>query len=83
MNEKQRIARYLRYPETREMRCWNCIHFRQHYVRFGEGFLEAGSGHCVFPRVKPRRCYDTCAHHVLKPMPTEPEEEPEKEATNE
>ena len=54
-----------------ELICKNCIHFRQHYVPGGSGFMEAGCGHCVYPRLKHRKP-DTfgCANFERK----EPEE---------
>lgn len=37
--------------------CADCVHFRQHYVRVGRGrYAKAGSGHCVYPRLKLRSC---------------------------
>ncbi|NBI68749.1 hypothetical protein D1646_18570 [Pseudoflavonifractor sp. 60] len=36
--------------------CQTCKHFRQHYVKWGEDdYQKCGSGHCVYPRLKPRR----------------------------
>lgn len=45
-------------------RCHNCIHYHPHYVpnSDGRGFVEIGSGHCPFPRMKPRKADDYCAH---------------------
>jgi len=35
--------------------CQTCKHFRQHYVKWGEDdYQKCGSGHCVYPRLKPR-----------------------------
>ncbi len=35
--------------------CKSCKYFRQHYVKFGKRYNACGGGHCVFPKVKPRR----------------------------
>ena len=52
--------------------CQNCIHFRRHYVKWGEDlYWPCGSGHCVYPRCKPRY-NDTkaCQHYVPKDYAT-------------
>ena len=48
--------------------CQTCKHFRQHYVKWDEDhFLECGSGHCVYPRRKPRRNEaKACQHYTPK-----------------
>ena len=48
--------------------CQTCKHFRQHYVKWDEDhFLECGSGHCVYPRRKPRRNgAKACQHYTPK-----------------
>ena len=53
-----------RIDETEEV-CANCAHYRQHYRKERhphgmEGFVPVNAGHCVEPRVKDRRPYDTC-----------------------
>mgnify|MGYP001054272603 FL=1 len=48
--------------------CRTCKHFRQHYVKWGEDrYRECGSGHCVYPRRKPRY-NDTkaCRYYISK-----------------
>ncbi len=44
--------------------CFNCTHFRLHYIKWGESFAELIYGHCVYPRCKKRMC-DTpaCEHY--------------------
>jgi len=48
--------------------CQTCKHFRQHYVRTARGsYTMCGSGHCVFPRRKPRRNdAKACEHYIPK-----------------
>ena len=52
--------------------CATCKHFYQHYVRHGRGYLKAGSGHCVHPRIKLRQ-NDTpaCKNYREKTEPKE------------
>lgn len=48
--------------------CQNCKHFRQHYVKDAlDRYSKCGSGHCVYPRCKPRY-NDTkaCQHYISK-----------------
>ncbi len=75
MDEKRRMLQYLHDPENRTPICWNCIHFQQHYIRWYGTYRTVGSGHCVYPRIKLRRCYDVCEHHSPRPSPKEPAEE--------
>lgn len=43
--------------------CGNCIHFRQHYVKWGIDYYHPLQyGHCTFPRTKKREAGDTCPH---------------------
>jgi len=48
--------------------CQTCKHFRQHYVKSDLGNYDmCGSGHCVYPRCKPR--YNetkACQHYIPK-----------------
>lgn len=32
-----------------------CRHFRRHYVKMGWRYDPISQGHCVYPRLKPRR----------------------------
>ena len=51
--------------------CQNCKHFRQHYVKDAlDRYSKCGSGHCVYPRCKPRY-NDTkaCQHYTSKENP--------------
>ena len=51
-----------------EKTCQACEHFRQHYVKWGEDdYRICGSGHCVYPRRKPRRNEaKACRHYKEK-----------------
>lgn len=48
--------------------CQTCKYFRQHYVKWGsDSYHMCGSGHCVYPRRKPR--YNeakACQHYIKK-----------------
>lgn len=39
--------------------CVNCAHYYPHFSADG---YSLGSGHCVYPRIKLRRAYDTCKY---------------------
>ena len=44
-----------------EKTCGTCLHFRRHYVKLTDHIYNAiDCGHCVCPRLKPRRA-DTVA----------------------
>ena len=36
------------------MTCKDCIHYRQHYIKFGRSYRPIAYGHCVYPRLKKR-----------------------------
>ena len=41
--------------------CGNCVHFRQHYIKWGLNYyFPIRYGHCTFPRNKRRESGDTC-----------------------
>ena len=47
----------------KEAYCKDCIHFRQHYIRFGYRYDVVSCGHCVYPRLKHRKPNnDACSH---------------------
>lgn len=49
--------------------CISCKHFRQHYIKFGARFSKCGSGHCVFPRRKPRQTdFPACEHFAARAL---------------
>ncbi len=56
--ERLRELRFLGVTPETEC-CANCEHFRQHYDKDG-GLIFAG--HCCYPRMKPRKPYNTCKH---------------------
>ena len=56
--------------EVKVMECKDCFYFRQHYVKRDNIFLEAGCGHCKYPRLKSRRP-ETPACGNFKPKETE------------
>ena len=44
--------------------CEDCKHFHKHYVKMGKTYSLAGIGHCVKPRLKPRRnAAPACQHY--------------------
>lgn len=47
-----------------EYHCGDCVHFRRHYIRYKSGrYRPIQSGHCVFPRLKPRSAKkEACPH---------------------
>lgn len=47
--------------------CINCKHYYRHYLEDGRPLLY---GHCRFPRLKPRKAYDTCGHFEQKTPPS-------------
>ena len=55
------------------MECKDCFYFRQHYVKRDDIFLEAGCGHCKYPRLKSRRP-ETPACGNFKPKETDEKE---------
>jgi len=52
-----------------DIRCKNCVHFRQHYIKFGRGYREILYGHCVYPRLKKRYSADpACKYYKERPI---------------
>lgn len=55
-------------PENANV-CYNCEHFVQHYIYYEdyERFLICNAGHCVKPRIKPRKPdHKACEHFEKK-----------------
>lgn len=51
--------------------CINCEHFCQHYIRGGPPIFTIwwcplDCGHCIYPRLRDRKAYDTCKHFEQK-----------------
>lgn len=46
--------------------CQTCRHFRRHYIKMGWRYAPILHGHCVYPRLKPRRA-DTPACPYYRP----------------
>lgn len=61
VNERRSIYCHNLTPETRM--CVNCAYYYQHYLKDGHRLC---SGHCVHPRLKLRRDYDTCENFKKK-----------------
>jgi hypothetical protein len=40
--------------------CANCKHYHMHYIKDFRGMTVCMCGHCVYPRIKHRKPYDTC-----------------------
>lgn len=47
------------WEDTEADVCMNCEHFMQHYLSDG---CMVTYGHCVYPRCKVRKIYDTCKY---------------------
>ena len=43
--------------------CKSCLHFRQHYIKFGKSYREITYGHCVYPRLKKRESGALACQH--------------------
>lgn len=56
------VLRWLKMAETYQ----TCRHFRRHYVKMGWRYDPISQGHCVYPRLKPRRA-DTPACPYYRP----------------
>lgn len=50
--------------------CENCRYFRKHYVKVGKQYRLAGIGHCIKPRIKPRKNITPACQHY-QPMEQE------------
>lgn len=42
--------------------CACCKHYYPHYTMDGNRVVETQCGHCAYPRIKPRKAYDSCAY---------------------
>ena len=42
--------------------CCNCVYYRQHYGKRGDGYQPIYCGHCVYPRLKTRQPDQTCGN---------------------
>jgi len=50
--------------------CRDCLHFRQHFIPWGDYFVPACCGHCVYPRLKHRTPdHPACPHFVKNETP--------------
>ncbi len=56
-SERRSIFIHSLTPDT--PMCVNCVHYYEHYSKDGYRF---SMGHCCYPRLKPRRDYDTCEY---------------------
>ena len=49
-----------------EKTCGGCAHFRRHYIRYKSGrYMPLFDGHCVFPRLKPRKTDTRACEHFM------------------
>lgn len=46
--------------------CCTCGHYCQHYRKGKRKYFPVGWGHCVEPRIKPRRPEQTCEHWTAR-----------------
>ena len=54
--------------------CCNCKHWIQHFVLIKGKvlmFTPTASGHCVFPKLKSRRMFESCKHFEVSDHPYE------------
>lgn len=63
MTAQERMEAYFYAHDTTIPICANCVYYREHYNKDG---CHLNMGHCTFPRLKPRRVYDTCANFKNK-----------------
>ena len=49
--------------------CGTCLHFRQHYIKWGKGFMAQDWGHCKYPRLKDRDVEAVCKHWAARAEP--------------
>lgn len=63
MTLTERMRKYIWNLTEETPFCINCTHFYRHYLQSGKAL---DCGHCVFPRVKDRKAYDTCEHFQNK-----------------
>lgn len=66
MTQRDRMETILQDPEAQVEICMNCKHFYRHYILTKRRYMPAHYGHCVFPRVKSKKTYDTCGHFERK-----------------
>lgn len=69
MNIRERVHQYYWNLTPETPFCINCKHFHRHYVlgSWHHGrYTPIDCGHCVFPRMKERKAYDTCEHFKNK-----------------
>ena len=73
VHERHYIFEFALTPET--PLCVNCKHYYQHYIQdslYPGYFSAVYSGHCVYPRFKARKPYDTCPHFTQCKKPRHP-----------
>ena len=64
LNERRELYSWNLTPAAQL--CINCKYFHRHYRKDGWAF---DSGHCVYPRLKLRRAYDSCNYFQNKKAP--------------
>lgn len=62
MNVHERRNVFVHQMTTETPFCVNCVYYYPHYIRESRSgrYTPIYSGHCVHPRMKPRKAYDTC-----------------------
>ena len=43
--------------------CEQCVHYVQHYIMMDGNYIRCCLGHCIYPRLKCRRCYAKACRH--------------------
>lgn len=69
ISRRERQEAFFYGMETGEV-CKNCKHFYQHYVlnEREKCFEKIAVGHCVYPRMKDRKVFDTCDKFERRPL---------------
>ena len=61
------MLREVHGTEGKPMKCQDCIHFMQHYIRDGYIYVKINNGHCTAGKLKNRKSEDkTCQFFVKK-----------------
>lgn len=63
MKTRERMETYVHSFTPETPFCENCTHYSPHYTECG---FKLNSGHCVYPRIKLKKAYDTCEHFQTK-----------------
>lgn len=64
MNVHERLNVFVHQMTPETPFCANCKNYYPHYIKesYNGRYEPIFAGHCVYPRMKARRAYDTCEH---------------------